>query len=128
MIGKVFYDVDGDGWQDRGETGISGAMVALDSGTYALTDTHGRYHFPAIEPGQRMVKLNVHSIAGNARAVGGDKKVLTVTPGLLAKANFAVNYDYETEAIGREGEFGVSLSSINDKLPDRVSGSASPRL
>ena len=125
VIGKVFYDVDGDGWQDRGEAGISGAMVVLDTGTYALTDAHGRYHFPAIKPGQRMVKINLNSIAGNARATTGDKKVLSVTPGLLAKANFGVNYDFETESIGRDGEFGISMNSVNDKLPDRVSGSAS---
>ena len=125
VIGKVFYDLDGDGWQDRGETGISGAMVALDSGTYALTDAHGRYHFPAIKPGQRMVKLNLNSIAGNARATSSDKKVLTVTPGLLAKANFGVNYNFETESIGRDGEFGISMNSVNDKLPDQIAGSAS---
>ena len=28
IIGKVFQDLDGDGWQDSGETGIGGAMVA----------------------------------------------------------------------------------------------------
>lgn len=125
VIGKVFYDVDGDGWQDRGESGISGAMVALDTGTYVLTDAYGRYHFPAIEPGQRLLKLDLNSIAGNARATRSDKTVLSVTPGLMAKANFGVNYDFETESIGRDGEYGVSLSSVNDKLPDEISGSAS---
>jgi len=124
VIGKVFYDIDEDGWQDRGEPGISGAMVALDSGTYALTDAHGRYHFPAIIPGQRLVKLNLNSIAGNARATGSDKKVLSVTPGLLAKANFGVNYGFETEAIGGDAEYGVSLNGVNDKLPDQIEGSA----
>ncbi len=125
LIGKVFYDVDGDGWQDRGESGISGAMVALDDGSYVLTDATGRYHFPAVEPGQRMLKLNIHSIAGNARVIGGDKVVLSVTRGLLAKANFAVNYDFETRSIGRDGEFGVSLTGVNNVLPDRIEGSAS---
>jgi uncharacterized repeat protein (TIGR01451 family) len=125
VIGKVFYDEDGDGWQDQGETGISGAMVALDSGDYVLTDAHGRYHFPAIEPGQRMLKLNIHSIASNARATDGDKKVLTVTPGLMAKANFAVNYNFESESIGRDAEYGVRIDSTPDKLPDRIAGSAS---
>ena len=125
IIGKVFYDLDGDGLQDRGEPGIGGAMVALDSGSYVLTDAYGRYHFPAVKPGQRMVKLNIHSIAGNARVSRGDKKVLSVTQGLLAKANFGVNYDFETESIGRDGEFGVSLNTVNDKLPDRIDGSAS---
>ena len=43
IIGKVFQDLDGDGWQDSGETGIGGAMVALDNGVYSLTDTHGRF-------------------------------------------------------------------------------------
>ena len=125
VVGKVFYDLNGDGLQDRGETGISGAMVVLDTGTYSLTDAHGRYHFPAIKPGQRMVKVNLNSIAGNARATISDKKVLSVTPGLLAKANFGVNYDSETESIGREGEFGISMNAVNDKLPDRIEGSAS---
>ena len=125
IIGKVFNDLDGDGWQDRGELGISGAMVALDSGSYVLTDANGRYHFPAVKPGQRMVKLNVHSIAGNARVSTGDKKVLSVTRGLLAKANFGVSYNFESESIGRDGEYGVSLNSVNDKLPDRIEGSAS---
>jgi len=125
VIGKVFYDIDGDGWQDHGDTGIEGAMVALDSGTYVLTDSYGRYHFPAIKPGQRMVKLNLNSIAANARATASDKKVLSVTPGLMAKANFGVNYNFETESIGREIEFGISLNAVNDKLPDQIAGSAS---
>jgi len=73
IIGKVFDDLDGNGWQDRGEPGISGAMVALDNGSYVLTDTYGRYHFPAVKPGQRMVKLNIHSIAANASVTGSDK-------------------------------------------------------
>jgi uncharacterized repeat protein (TIGR01451 family) len=125
VIGKVFYDLDGDGWQDRGESGIGDAMVALDNGIYAKTDAHGRYHFPAIKPGQRMVKLNLHSIAANARATGSDKKVLSVTPGLLAKANFGVNYGGEDEAIGSDGIYGAALDTTDDKLPDRVAGSAS---
>ena len=45
VIGNVFYDVNGDGWQDRGESGIGGAMVALDDGSYVLTDAKiGRAH------------------------------------------------------------------------------------
>lgn len=52
IIGKVFEDKDGNGHQDPAEPGIAGAMVALDNGTYALTDAHGRYHFPALTPGE----------------------------------------------------------------------------
>ena len=125
IIGKVFQDLDGDGWQDSGETGIGGAMVALDNGVYSLTDTHGRFHFPAVEPGQRMVKLNVTAIAANARATGRDRQVLSVTPGLLAKANFGVTYDFDSESIGVDGVYGVRVDTAAEVLPDRISGSAS---
>jgi len=81
IIGRVFHDTDGNGWMDPGEKGISGAMVALDEGVYALTDAQGRYHFPAIEPGQRMVKINLPRISGNAQATTGATKIMTVTPG-----------------------------------------------
>ena len=124
IIGKVFQDLDGDGWQDSGETGIAGAMVALDNGVYSLTDTHGRFHFPAVEPGQRMVKLNVAAIAGNARVTGRDKQVLNVTPGLLAKANFGVTYDFDKESIGADGVYGLRIDTAAEVLPDRVTGSA----
>ena len=43
-------------------------MVALDSGVYALTDPYGRYHFPAVDPGHRMVKINLKSLADGAEA------------------------------------------------------------
>jgi uncharacterized repeat protein (TIGR01451 family) len=56
IIGKVFDDKNRDGWQDPGEEGVAGVMVALDDGTYALTDEYGRYHFPAIKPGHRYFK------------------------------------------------------------------------
>lgn len=124
IIGKVFQDLDQDGFQDNGESGIGGAMVALDNGVYALTDVHGRYHFPAVEPGQRMVKLNVAAIAGNAKTTGRDKQVLSITPGLLAKANFGVSYDFDTETIGSDAVYGMKIDTTADVLPDRVTGSA----
>ena len=124
IIGKVFQDLDGDGWQDSGETGIGGAMVAPDDGVYALADAHGRFHFPAVDPGQRMVKLNVASIAGNVRTTGRDKQVLSVTPGLLAKANFGVSYDFDEESIGADGVYGLQIETTAEVLPDRVMGSA----
>ena len=51
IIGKVFEDKDRDGRQGPDEPGVAGAMVALDDGTYALTDEHGRCNLPAVRLG-----------------------------------------------------------------------------
>lgn len=110
IIGKVFEDHDRDGWQDPGERGVSQAMVALDDGTYALTDEHGRYHFPGVRPGQRLVKLNRNSLPAGTVVVSDESQVLSLTPGLMVRANFGVVVRQETEVIGTAGAAGVELS------------------
>jgi len=123
IIGKVFKDKDGDGWQDEGEEGIGGAMVALDNGTYALTDEYGRYHFPAVAPGHRLVKINLAELPSAATTTTDEAKVVSVTPGLLAKANFGISYLQNEEKIGRPRELGVRLTSDDDTDPVQVIGS-----
>ncbi|BCR05820.1 hypothetical protein DESUT3_28890 [Desulfuromonas versatilis] len=122
IIGKVFEDHDGDGWQDPGEEGVPGAMVALDDGTYVLTDAYGRYHFPAVKPGQRLVKINLQSLAAGAEATQGETRVLSLTEGLLAKANFGVRYRYQSRSIGDQGETGLRLESEAYRRPLEVVG------
>ena len=123
IIGKVFYDADSDGWQGAGEAGIAAAMVALDDGTYALTDQFGRYHFPAVKPGQRLVKINLNSLAGRAIATNDKTQILNVTPGLLAKANFGVILDTVDAAIGADGKLGVMVDSATTAPPILINGS-----
>ena len=123
IIGKVFYDADGDGWQDSGEAGIEAAMVALDDGTYALTDNFGRYHFPAVKPGQRLLKINLNSLAGRAKATKGTTRIVNVTPGLMAKANYGVVLDTVDAAIGEDGQLGIAVDSETIHPPLLINGS-----
>ncbi len=123
IIGKVYFDRNGDGVQGPDDPGMAAAMVALDDGTYSLTDEFGRYHFPAVQPGQRLVKLNIASVAGNAMVVGRATRVLSVTPGLLVKANFGVQYDSEAESIGRPQQYGMELQAEAAPLADDLRGS-----
>ncbi len=122
IIGKVYYDGDADGWQDPGEPGIEGAMVALDDGTYALTDAHGRYHFPAVRPGQRLIKINLRSLPGLARATNRATRILSVTPGLMARASFGVGYVRDEERIGRDGMAGVAMLGVDKEPPIAIDG------
>ena len=122
IIGKVFHDKNGNGQQDPEEPGLGKVMVALDNGTYALTDEYGRYHFPAVTPGQRLVKINLHSLPPGTVATTREAQVVSLTPGLLAKANFGVDFRVDTETIGRAGTPGMALSSATERQPLQVAG------
>src|SRR5262249_30881838 len=123
IIGKVYRDQNGNGAQDADDAGIGLARVVLDDGTFAITDEHGRYHFPAVQPGQRLVKLDTSSIAGLARSRSVRPQVLDITPGLMAKANFAVAFDYDEERIGEHEVEGVNIDAAGSVEPVRVTGS-----
>lgn len=124
IIGKVFEDTDRNGLQDRGEPGVASAMVVLDDGTYVLTDEHGRYHFPAVRPGQRLVKINLRDVMDGAMATTDETLVLSVTPGLLAKANFGVlHLQNVSETIGRPGVLGLLMMGEEGQEPIEVVGS-----
>ncbi len=123
IIGKVFYDSDQDGFQDAGEAGIAAAMVVLDDGTYVLTDEFGRYHFPGVKPGQRLLKINLASIAGRSTSTNDKTQILDVTPGLLAKANFGVVVETIDIAIGNDGQAGVAFDSEAKQPPVMINGS-----
>jgi len=122
IIGKVFEDKNKDGWQDPDEPGIPSVMVALDNGTYALTDEFGRYHLPAIKPGQRLVKINLLDLPNGAVATTDEALVVDVTSGLLAKANFGVTYTYDVEKIGKPAETGIAVTSAETKAPVQLIG------
>ena len=125
IIGKVFEDKNRNGWQDKDEEGVPGAMVVLDDGTYALADQYGRYHFPAVRPGQRLVKINLQGLAFGATTSTDEARVVAVTPGLLAKANFGVAYDHDVERIGRPGEMGMAFEADKNDKPIQVTGNVS---
>ncbi len=124
IIGKVFGDHDGDGHQSKGEIGIGGAMVVLDNGSYVLTDEYGRYHFSAVAPGHRLLKINLPHLADNAVVTTEEALIVSVTPGLLAKANFGVRYIFEKNSIGRDLVKGVTMEGDSSQKPIQIQGYA----
>ena len=123
IIGKVFLDANRNGEQDPGEPGVRGAMVALDDGTYALTDESGLYHYPAVRPGHRLVKLNLASLGPGGTVTTDESRVVSVTPGLMVKVNFGVLVRNEVESIGRSAEPGLAIASGHEVNPVEVVGS-----
>jgi len=124
IIGKVFDDKNANNVQDDGEGGLAGAMVVLDDGSYVLTDAYGRYHFPAVFAGQRLLKINLDSLPAGSGITGGRlTRVLTITPGLLAKASFGVSYEQRIECLGRAGESASLLTRQLSDAPLALMGS-----
>lgn len=122
ILGKVFEDRNSDGVQQREEPGVPEVFVALDDGTYALTDEHGRYHFPAVRPGHRMVKIDLKRLPPGSLATNGESRVLWATPGLMLTADFGVTVRLATESIGTPDEPGLAVRAAAPEAPVSLRG------
>jgi hypothetical protein len=90
LLGKVFSDPNENGAQDEGEKGLEGVKVVSDTGIYAITDSEGKYHFPYIETGQRILKLDPGTLPEGARITTESPRKTVVTEGVLTKISFGV--------------------------------------
>ncbi|MCC6171477.1 MAG: DUF11 domain-containing protein, partial [Gammaproteobacteria bacterium] len=99
IVGKVFVDEDGDGWQDEGEKGVAGVRLATVEGLVAETDAFGRYHFAAIDGGfmergrNFIVKLDPATLPKGARVTTENPRVARVTPGMMSRFDFGVHLE-----------------------------------
>ncbi len=96
IVGKVFNDSDGDGWQDPGEEGIPGVRLATVTGLLVETDQSGRYHLEGVDGGllergrNFILKVDPATLPKGARFTTENPRVLRVTQGLLNQVNFGV--------------------------------------
>lgn len=68
ILGRVFFDLNGNGQDETSEPGIAGMKVQLDGNRSATTDGHGHYNLGAIEPGEFDVALISDDIGVKLRA------------------------------------------------------------
>jgi hypothetical protein len=100
IIGKVFDDVNRNGYQDQGERGMPGVRIATVKGWLVTTDEHGRFHVPcAALPDSRIgsnfiMKLDTRTLPTGYRLTTENPRVVRLTAGKMTELNFGV-------AIGR---------------------------
>jgi hypothetical protein len=126
VLGKVFEDKNSNGRQERDEKGIEGIKIASDTGIYAVTDEEGKYHFPFIQIGQRVLKIDESTLPEGSVITTESPRKVVVTKGILSKISFGVKY---SESHPREGGDPESLDSRvrgNDKPLLKVSLSQDP--
>lgn len=106
VIGRVFNDVNVDGVHDPEEPGIAAARIGEHSGLIIRTDEYGRFHLPcAVVPhgsGKNLVlKLDERTLPAGYKMTSENPRVVRVTRGKVAKANFGA-------ALSREVTLNIS--------------------
>lgn len=96
LIGKVFNDKDGDGFQDMNEEGISGIRLSTVTGLIIETDNNGHYHVPDAYGetqswGQNLIlKLDRTSLPQGSLLTTENPRVIRFANTSLNKVNFGV--------------------------------------
>tara|TARA_R110000787_G_scaffold280905_1_gene391912 strand:+ start:21675 stop:24920 length:3246 start_codon:yes stop_codon:yes gene_type:complete len=94
IIGKVFDDLDGDGYQDDGEPGIASVRLANVNGQLITTDEFGRYHITcAAVPDARIgsnyvLKVDTRTLPSGYAVTSENPRAVRLTRGKITKLNF----------------------------------------
>jgi large repetitive protein len=97
VTGKVFDDVNRNGLQEQGETGLPGVRVVTARGLVATTDQYGRYHITcAATPDERrgsnfVVKLDDRTLPSGFRLSGDQVQIKRATRGKALRFNFGAS-------------------------------------
>ncbi|WP_186307045.1 DUF11 domain-containing protein [Mesorhizobium amorphae] len=113
IIGKVFDDKNGNGYQDEGEPGLPGVRVVTVRGLLITTDQYGRFHVACADlPDKRIgsnfiMKLDERTLPSGYRLTTENPRVVRLTAGKMTKLNFGarigrvVRLDLKDEAFQR---------------------------
>ena len=94
VIGKVYDDKNLNGYQDKGEKGLSGVKLITVRGLVSTSDKHGRFHVTcAVVPNEDrgsnfVIKLDERTLPSGYRMTSENPRVQRVTRGKMAKFNF----------------------------------------
>jgi uncharacterized repeat protein (TIGR01451 family) len=115
IIGKVFDDLNCNGYADAGEPGIPAVRVATVKGLLITTDKHGRYHLscadvPNAAIGSNfLMKLDTRTLPQGYGLTTENPRDVRLTRGKLTKLNFGacrkrdLNLDITRDAFAGNG-------------------------
>lgn len=134
LIGKVFDDLDRDGYQDRGEPGIPNVRLATVNGQLVTTDAQGRYHIAcAAVPDARIgsnfvLKLDPRTLPAGYAPTQDDPQSIRLTRGKMGELNFGAARSERTvirlnaAAFDQAGALRTKYADALARLPATVSG------
>ncbi len=127
LFGRVFCDENNNERFDTGEVGISSAKVMLDTGFIAVSDQYGLYHFPQLDSGYHIVKLDRNSLPAGTKPLY-ESVDMYFTNGLPARINFPLVCETEKRVI-KDSDFyrtdtgfaEIHISKGGENAGDKVS-------
>ena len=122
IIGRVLEGACGDG-----ATGVAGARILLDDGTYVVTDRDGQYHFEAVRPGTHVVQLDVEAMKAIGR--GGVEPEPCIQNTRFAGSAFSQFVEGQGGSLMR-ADFHVRrrAAATNAAVPEPTNDATRPRL
>ncbi len=96
VFGKVFSDVNGNGYLDEGEEGIPGVTIAGVDGINVVTDSKGRYSIEGVDGGRMdrgtnyILKVMPETLPEGSKFTTENPRVQRITQGMPSKFNFGV--------------------------------------
>jgi uncharacterized repeat protein (TIGR01451 family) len=97
IIGTVFDDHDGDGWQDPpDESGMPGVRLVSVEGLVIETDAYGRFHIAGVPGGNPtrgynfILKVDRATLPPGTEFTTENPRVKRITPGLPARFDFGI--------------------------------------
>lgn len=65
VTGRVFIDRAHTEHFAKGDTGVAGVRIYLEDGSYVVTDQLGRFSFPAVRPGEHVLRIDPLTLPGS---------------------------------------------------------------
>ena len=125
IIGRVFDDLNGNGYMDDGEPGLAGVRLVTLNGVLITTDAEGRYHVPcaaipdAAIGANYVLKLDPRTLPHGYKLTTENPRDVRVTRGKATILNFgaAIQHDVKVDVTAK-----AFASEGTDLVPNWQSG------
>jgi len=98
IFGKVFADLNTNRVQEANEPGVPGVRIYLEDGTYAVTDSEGKYSLYGLRPLTHVARVDSTTVPRDAKFLPlsnrhsdrGDSQMIDLQRGEFHKTDFAL--------------------------------------
>ena len=137
VLGKVFLDANTNRTQDADEPGIPGVRIWLEDGSYAITDSEGKYSLYGLRAITHVLKVDNVTLPRGARLIplsnrnagDGGTRFVDLYRGQMQKADFAVgpiNDDLVADVKERHAKAEKAASETDNGIKGQLTPDGKP--